>query len=84
MMRAALLFACLISAPAIAADTPAAPEGTAAPAAKPAAKEKKICRLQESESTSRMRKRVCTTVAEAENAERNQSNLDDRVRVEGR
>jgi hypothetical protein len=84
-MRAALLIACLISAPALAANTETASDNVpATQAAKPAVKEKKICRLQESESTSRMRKRVCTTVAEAENAERNQSNLDDRVRVEGR
>jgi hypothetical protein len=59
-----LLFATLLmSAP----DAAAPVSGAGAAAASEPAKEKKICRLEDS-STSRMRKRVCRTAKEIEDA----------------
>ena len=83
-MRAALLFTCLISAPALAVSTETVQDnGAITEASKPAAKEKKVCKIQEAGSTSRVRKRICTTVGqETKNAER-QTSLDDLRRIGG-
>ena len=78
-MRFVALSALLIlSAPAFAmAQDNVAPQ---AAQAKPA-KEKKVCKLDEAGSTSRMRKRVCRTVKEWEDAKTEGSSAADLQRM---
>ena len=74
-MRFVALSALLIlSAPALAAsqDAPAPQPSESKPA-----KEKKICKLDEAGSTSRMRKRVCRTATEWEEAKSQGSSGED-------
>lgn len=51
------------------AQVPAAPETARSDAPAPAVKEKKICKTQDGGTVSRMRKRVCRTEREWEQAE---------------
>ena len=78
-MRLVALSALLIlSAPAFAA-------GQDGPARKPSeskpAKEKKICKLDEAGSTSRMRKRICRTATEWDQAKSQGSSGEDLQRI---
>ena len=63
-----LLLAALLVAfdPAVAAQQPQVP-AIPAEAAKPVQKEKKICRVDTNDSSSRLRKRVCMTQTEWDN-----------------
>jgi hypothetical protein len=61
MLLAALL---AVSDPTVAAQQAQAPAPAPAEAAKPAEKEKKICRVDTNDSSSRLRKRVCMTQTE--------------------
>lgn len=80
-MRAALLFVCLISTPALATVEPAADDNGGASATAPKAKEKQICKLEEQTSTSRMRKRVCRTAEQWEDSKQNKTTAADLQRM---
>ncbi|QAY76638.1 hypothetical protein [Sphingosinicella sp. BN140058] len=71
----------LLATPALASaqDNPAPPTAEAKPA-----KEKKICKLEEAGSTSRMRKRVCRTVKEWDESREDAANGSDLQRVRSR
>jgi len=71
-----------LAAPAVAAPAQDADQTQAAEPVK--AKEKKICKVQEASSTSRMRKRVCRTATEWENANKEGSNAADLQRMGAR
>jgi hypothetical protein len=81
-MRLVLVSALLLAPAAVFASAPqgSAPAQTAAAPA-PAVKEKKICRMQDAGSTSRMRKRVCRTVKEWSDEGRNGTNSADLERL---
>ena len=64
LLLAALLVA---SDPAVGAQQLQAPAPAPMQAAKPAQKEKKICRVDTNDSSSRLRKRVCMTQTEWDN-----------------
>ena len=66
MFVAALMMA---QTPAAAAQPEQQPVAAAITPAAPAAKEKKICKVDENESSSRLRKTVCMTATEWERAE---------------
>ena len=73
-MRLVLATALLLApAPVLASVAPDA-ASSATESAAPAAKEKKVCKLESGGTTSRMRRRVCRTVKEWSDAENGRSN----------
>lgn len=79
MIRSFVVLSFMMSASLAAAQ--ASGEAAPAPAAK-SAKEKKVCKLEDGETTSRMRRRVCRTVKEW-NEPRDNTSAEDLRRVGG-